>query len=162
VARGELNRVNEPVGRGTWPLDPRLYRLRVRAWLPSSKGGLREGVRLALAMAGQCGHNREQQKDLRIALHEALANAIVHGHGRDARQMVRFRCYADDKIGLLVLVRDRGRGFDPASVPDPRSPERLHLSHGRGLLLMRHLVDHLEYRKQGREAVLFKKARGAR
>jgi len=53
-------------------------------------------------------------------------------------------------------VRDQGPGFDPARVPDPRHPDRRHLHHGRGLLLMRELMDRVEYRRGGREVLLFK------
>ena len=50
-----------------------------------------------------------------------------------------------------------GKGFDPDKVPDPRSADRVHLTHGRGLLLMRELMDRLEYRRGGSEVVLFQK-----
>ena len=55
-----------------------------------------------------------------------------------------------------MLVRDEGPGFIPDDVPDPRSDDRVHLNHGRGLFLMRALMDFVEYRKDGREVLLFR------
>jgi len=57
----------------------------------------------------------------------------------------------------LVLVRDEGAGFEPAEIPDPRNNDRLQLDHGRGLFLMRALMDQVEYRRRGREVLLFKR-----
>jgi serine/threonine-protein kinase RsbW len=51
-------------------------------------------------------------------------------------------------------VRDEGAGFDPDAVPDPRRDDRVLLHHGRGLLLMRELVDRVIFRRGGREVVL--------
>ena len=51
---------------------------------------------------------------------------------------------------------DEGKGFDPNGVPDPRNDDRMHLSHGRGLLLMRELMDYVEYRRSGREVLIYK------
>jgi serine/threonine-protein kinase RsbW len=56
---------------------------------------------------------------------------------------------------MLIFVRDEGSGFDPEKVPDPRQADRLHLDSGRGLLLMRELMDYIEYRKGGREVLLY-------
>ena len=61
--------------------------------------------------------------------------------------------------GFIIAVRDEGPGFDPAQVPDPRREDRLHLTHGRGIFLMRELMDHIQHRKGGREIVLYKKFR---
>ena len=66
------------------------------------------------------------------------------------------RCYAGPRAGILVAVRDEGQGFDPDKVPDPRAADRRQLTHGRGLLLMRELMDRVEYRKGGREVLLYK------
>jgi serine/threonine-protein kinase RsbW len=113
-------------------------------------------------MACTCGCDADRQADLEIALREALANAMVHGNERRARKRVFLRCYGDPTGGILIAVRDEGPGFDPGSVPDPREADRKQLEHGRGLFLMRSLMDHVEYRKAGREVVLFKACPGER
>lgn len=75
-----------------------------------------------------------------VAVSEAVANAIEHGNRCDParRVVVSVRLEVDE---LTVGVRDEGPGFDPAEVPDPRSPQGLLAARGRGLLLMRSFMD---------------------
>ena len=131
----------------------------MRAFLPSTKQALNGAVRDVISIARRCGCVRDNQADLEIALREALANAIIHGNGLHESKRVFLRCYAVPKSAILIVVRDEGEGFDPEQVPDPRNADRMHLNHGRGLLLMRELMDHVEYRKNGREVLLFKSYR---
>jgi len=105
-------------------------------------------------LAARCGCTEERLTDLEIAVVEALANAMTHGNLSRPKSRIFLRCYGGPELGVLVAVRDQGQGFDPDSVPDPRRADRLRLRHGRGLLLMRELTDHVEYRKGGREVVL--------
>lgn len=131
-------------------------RFRLRIWIPSRKSAINEAVASVRRLATCCHCPEEQQTDLEIALREALANAILHGNGNHSRRKIFLRCYGGPGTGILIAVRDQGSGFDPASVPDPRRADRVHLETGRGLLLMRELMDRLEYRRGGREVVLFR------
>jgi len=106
-------------------------------------------------LAKKCGCTESRLADIEISVREAVANAIIHGNGRRRDQRILFRCYGDPERGILVTVRDNGCGFDPSSVPDPRGEDRLALDHGRGLFLMRELMDHVEYRRGGCEVLLF-------
>ena len=74
-----------------------------------------------------------------------------------AGKRVLVRCYTHEDFGLLVAIRDEGKGFDPEDIPDPRNAERIHLHHGRGVFMMRELMDQVMHRKGGREVVLYKK-----
>ena len=132
------------------------FPMRVRASLPSTRPALGRAVRAVMAIARKVEGLGKNRTDLEIAVREALANAILHGNGGHKTKRVFVRCYGGPRSGLLVLVRDQGPGFDPSHVPDPRHPERRHLHHGRGLLLMRELMDRVEYRRGGREVLLFK------
>lgn len=111
------------------------------------------------AMAESCGCPEEVQADFEIVVREAMANAIWHGNGRRAGSKVFFRCYGGPQAGILIAVRDQGPGFNPESVPDPRDPDRMHLERGRGLFLMRALMDLVRYRHGGREVILFQSSR---
>lgn len=113
-------------------------------------------VQRIAALAEHCGCSGDCLADLEIATHEALANALRHGNGSDAAKRIRLRCYAAPEHGIVIVVKDEGPGFDPTEVPDPREAEGIGLPHGRGLLLMRELVDHVEYRKAGAEVLLYK------
>jgi serine/threonine-protein kinase RsbW len=96
---------------------------------------------------------RRVRFNLRTALAEALANAIAYGNGQDPRRLVhvRVQVLAD---AVHVHVTDEGRGFDPARVPDPTVPERLEREDGRGLFVLRRLVDHVAFNAQGNSVCL--------
>ena len=85
---------------------------------------------------------------LRTALAEALANAIVYGNRQDPTKLVDVRVEFGPEV-VHVHVRDEGDGFDHASLPDPTSPDRISLDRGRGLFLIRHLVDELQFNDTG-------------
>ena len=138
-------------------LDRRRFRIRLRIRVPARRESIPAALEPMMGFARQCGCDESAEPDLEIALREALANAIVHGSGSNGEKRVRIRCYGVPDTALVIAVRDEGDGFDPAGVPDPRAEDRRFLHHGRGLFLMRELLDHLDYRKGGREVVLYKR-----
>jgi len=143
--------------RAPFVLDRRTLAFRFRRRLHSTTPGINRTVRDILKHARVTGCLADHQAELEIALREALANAVFHGNGSDAAKKVLVRAYCDPGKGFVIAVRDEGPGFDPAQVPDPRREDRLQLTHGRGIFLMRELMDHIEHRKGGREVVLYKK-----
>jgi serine/threonine-protein kinase RsbW len=92
---------------------------------------------------------------MRLAMEEAIVNAIRHGHGYDPSKRVSVR-YLVNLERVLVEVTDQGRGFDPHQVPDPLAEENLERSSGRGLLLMRAYLSWLRYNRSGNSVVLCK------
>ena len=86
-----------------------------------------------------------------VALSEALSNAILRGNGEHPDKQVRVRASVDQS-GLVVEVEDEGAGFDlDASVNDPAEPGNLEREDGRGLFLMRALMDRVEQFRDGSE-----------
>ena len=83
-----------------------------------------------------------------MALSEALSNAIVYGNGLDPSKSVDVRVELGDS-GIAVHVCDEGDGFDPRTVPDPTLPERVDRPDGRGLFLIRQLVDDVSFNDRG-------------
>lgn len=141
------------------PVDRKDLTLRWRARLESNSAAINHAVREILHHARIAkAIRREARPEIEIALREALANAVFHGNRGDPAKHVFARVYGAPKWGILVLVRDEGPGFLPENVPDPRDPDRLELPHGRGIFLMHELMDTLDYRRGGREVVLFKSA----
>ena len=140
-------------------LDRRSFVFRFRRSFTSTTDGINRTVKDIMKRARLTGCLADHQAELEIALREALANAVMHGNQQDDKKKVLVRAYCDPSQGFVIAVRDEGNGFDPAAVPDPRAEDRRHLSHGRGIFLMRELMDHIEHRKGGREVVLFKKLR---
>ena len=85
---------------------------------------------------------------VRLALEEALVNAIKHGNQMDRTKKVHisYRFLVDR---LEVLITDEGGGFDPNDVPDPTAVENLERPCGRGLMLMRHYMTEVAYNERG-------------
>lgn len=91
------------------------------------------------------GLDDEARHRIGLATHEAVVNAIVHGNRRDPDRTVQVQL-ARDGEDLVIRVADQGAGFDPAGVADPLLPENLLRPGGRGLLLMRALMDEVGHR----------------
>jgi len=79
--------------------------------------------------------------DIETAVREAVVNAMVHGNGENPskRVHVECRCYTDREVS--ITIRDEGAGFDTSAVPDPTTPESRLSEHGRGIYLMKALMD---------------------
>lgn len=85
-----------------------------------------------------------------VALTEALSNAILYGNREDRSKTVRVRAMIDDRA-LVMEVEDEGGGFDiEECMTDPTSDDNLFREDGRGLFLMRSLMDRVEqYSRHG-------------
>lgn len=82
--------------------------------------------------------------NVRVALAEAISNAILRGNGEAKNKHVRIRAIVSDEA-IVFDVTDEGAGFDlAADRPDPTSPENLEQEDGRGLFLMKQLMDRVE------------------
>ena len=117
--------------------------------LPSDVACIEEAVELVTrhCLAGQQATQTIRFR-LRVVLSEAISNAIVRGNGEDRTKWVDVRAeLIPDSI--RVYVTDEGPGFDPATVPEPISPEQLDEAQGRGLYLIRKLVDAVHFNEQG-------------
>lgn len=126
----------------------------IRMSLPSQVRYHRPAVeRIVQAAVHLAGLDSEAAFRVRVALGEAVANAILYGSGDDPGRLVHIEAFADEE-SFRVLVRDEGAGFDASSVPDPTSQDGLERASGRGLLLMRRLADELEFNEAGNEVAL--------
>jgi serine/threonine-protein kinase RsbW len=95
-------------------------------------------------VARNMGFGEEDVEHICLAVIEAGTNAIMHGNKSDPEKTVRLRVLvAEDN--LAILVKDWGPGFDLKSVQDPLRPENLMKPTGRGVFLMRVLMDEVEY-----------------
>lgn len=96
-----------------------------------------------------CAAGREFE--IELALREALANAIEHGSGNDSSKQVQCSVACDKERGMLIVVRDPGPGFDPASIPSPVIGQNLFSTGGRGIYLINQLMDEVRFEKGGTE-----------
>jgi len=97
----------------------------------------------------ECAPGRED--DIELALAEALANAVVHGAKSDPSKIIECDVACDAEHGVLIIVRDPGPGFDPGQISNPCHGENLYSSHGRGIYLINHLMDEVQFYKNGTE-----------
>jgi serine/threonine-protein kinase RsbW len=124
--------------------------------IPSTLKAAREPEEVIMKEAEANGFCEEELFALKLALEEAMTNAVKHGNGCDPDKQVIVR-YAVTAEKLVVVVTDEGPGFQPDTVPDPTTPDRLPLPNGRGIMLMRAYMDHVDYRKNGREVYMMKR-----
>lgn len=122
--------------------------------LPSDLDCIEDAVEFLLRRSelGQMALLREAFK-LRVCLCEALSNAMNYGNAGDPGKRVRLEMTLHEGL-LRVRVSDEGEGFDPARLPDPTAPERLDSAGGRGIFLMRELMDDVQFNERGNEVTL--------
>jgi serine/threonine-protein kinase RsbW len=128
--------------------------VRVETRIPSDVGAIEEAVELIVrhCLSGNIVSQR-LRFNLCVALSESLANAIICGNLEDASKWVEVRAELRPE-SILVQVTDEGDGFDPATVRDPTSPEDLEEPCGRGLFLIRSLVDEVRFNPKGNSICL--------
>ena len=91
--------------------------------------------------------------NIMVAVTEAVNNAIRHGNKFDKDKNVYLSLFVDpDRIKFEV--EDEGQGFDYTNLIDPTAPENLENPGGRGIFLIRHLADEVEFYKDGRNVQL--------
>lgn len=92
---------------------------------------------------------------VKLALEEALVNAIRHGNRSDPQKNVTIR-YHISRTVVAIGVRDEGEGFHPDELPDPTLDENLEKPHGRGVMLMKAYMTRVCYNDRGNEVWMLK------
>jgi serine/threonine-protein kinase RsbW len=114
----------------------------------SSVQEMAQVIEAVVTIMAELGYSPEDIFGARLALEEAICNAIKHGHQHDSTKVVEVRyCIRGDHC--LVEVEDQGRGFDPAQIPDATTAENLERPCGRGLLLIRHYAAWMYHNPEG-------------
>lgn len=87
--------------------------------------------------------------NIMIAVTEAVNNAIKHGNNNNKSKNVELSLSLDDAM-IKFVIKDEGKGFNYEQLPDPTSPENLEKPGGRGIFLMKHLSDEVQFKENGR------------
>lgn len=87
--------------------------------------------------------------NIMIAVTEAVNNAIKHGNSSDKSKNVHLSLSLDDSM-IKFIIKDEGKGFNYGNLPDPTAPENLEKPGGRGIFLMKHLSDEVDFKEDGR------------
>jgi len=120
---------------------------------------LSEGIKIVDtvidAMRG-CDFEESTCFAVRLALDEALANAIRHGNGGDASKNVTVEFDVDEER-ISISIADEGPGFDPEEVPDPTLDENLERPCGRGVMLIKAYMTSVSYNEKGNCVTMVKR-----
>ena len=129
-------------GRGAGSL------LEIDAWIQSEISAISPLVErlMRLIEGSHCITGGEDA--VQLALREALNNAVVHGNRLDVHKLVHVRCRCKIGKGISLIVSDQGQGFDALSVPDSDGAENLEAEHGRGIRLMKFVMDEVSFQQR--------------
>ena len=105
-----------------------------------------------LSVARSLGFTEDDLFCLRLAMDEALVNAIMHGNGGREHKRV-YVTVRPCRESVQVSVRDEGKGFDISGLFDPTAEEHVHDTHGRGIFLIRQFMSEVNFNDRGNEIV---------
>ena len=114
--------------------------------LASTMESVSEIESVAEKMATAAGFDEDQTFHITMAVREAAVNAVLHGNEYNPEKKVT-ATFEDDGKSLVFTICDQGKGVDPASLPDPLAAENLLRSTGRGIFLIRSLMDEVHFRQ---------------
>jgi serine/threonine-protein kinase RsbW len=130
--------------------------------LPNDLGAIERSVEYLLECCRDAGFDEDRLRlNLRVGVAEALANAMMYGNARDPGKRVRLEAWCSPEA-VRIRVTDEGPGFDPRTLPDPTLPQNRSRSRGRGVFLIRQLMDRVEYNEQGNSIEMMLLADAAR
>ncbi len=125
--------------------------------LPSTLSTVEAVEAKVMEYAEKAGFDEDTASQLAMVSREAAVNAVLHGNKKDPGKHVKAR-FTLTREALSIQIADQGGGFDPSDVPDPLSPEGLLKPSGRGIFLMRAIMDEVNFRQlsPGTEITLVK------
>ena len=126
--------------------------------LPSEVAAISPFVDNLMLLIEKCRCAPGSESDIEIALREALTNAVIHGNHEDRRKQVHVSCRCEAEQEVSIVVRDEGQGFDSNEVPDPTAPGAIESTHGRGIYLMKALMDEVRFEQSGAVVHMRKRA----
>jgi serine/threonine-protein kinase RsbW len=131
--------------------------VRLDVELPGDAAAISPVVDRVLALTKDVGCAQGKEFEIETALREALANAVRYGCAHNPSKKVQLSVACDQDLGMIIVVRDPGPGFDPSQVPTPIAAEQLFSHHGRGIFLISQLMDRVEFGHGGREIRMHKR-----
>ncbi|MBL7978938.1 MAG: ATP-binding protein [Bacteroidetes Order II. Incertae sedis bacterium] len=116
-----------------------------------------EHASVILAMLQACALDFEWPPELSERVYQAgtegFINGMEHGNGYQPEKKIAFTLI-DTPSRVELVIQDQGRGFNPKTLPDPLVPENLLKASGRGIFLIRHWADEVQFEDEGRRLVL--------
>ena len=125
--------------------------------LPSSLETVDQIEQAMDGLARRAGFEEDDACNIAMAIREAAINASKHGNGFKADKSVGVQLQRTPRA-IIARIADQGPGMDPAAIPDPLDPANLLRASGRGVFLMRAIMDEVHFRQlePGTEVTLIK------
>ncbi len=124
--------------------------------LPSDLSLMNGVLHYLIERVAKLGLIKPERSNLFIALDEAFVNAVKHGNKNDHSKLVRITAELSPKEARFT-VEDEGEGFAVQEIPDPRDPENLFKTSGRGVLLIYNIMDEVKYNERGNRLTMVKR-----
>lgn len=124
--------------------------------IPSDFAASRDLQRQIIDAVHRAGYNTQNAFAIKLALEEAMINAIKHGNKLDMKKYVHVE-YRVTPEQVEIIIEDEGPGFCRDEVPDPTLEENITKCSGRGILLMEAYMNQVEYSNEGRRLRMVKK-----
>jgi len=125
--------------------------LRRHLKLKSKPEEIRSVENLVDELKSELAFKEDAYANIMIAVTEAVNNGIMHGNKGNPDKWVYVEFEARIPYRLVVTIKDEGEGFDPNRLADPTAPGNIENIGGRGVFLMRHLADELNFREDGKQ-----------
>lgn len=124
--------------------------------IPSSKDIGHQAIEKLLAALTEAGWDGRDFFHVQMAAEEAMINAITHGNHESADLVVEVE-FKVSKDAAYLRLKDQGKGFCPDTLPDPTDEDRLECVHGRGVFLIKEMMDEVKYNECGNEVTMLKR-----
>jgi serine/threonine-protein kinase RsbW len=123
--------------------------------IASDLKNIKHAVDEIIGMLNQAGSDASDIFDIRLCLEEALINAIKYGNNFDKTKkvLINFKLKGSS---LSLSVKDNGKGYNYRDVPDPTTDENILRGSGRGVFLIKHLMDEIAFNETGSALTMIK------
>ncbi len=126
--------------------------------VPNDLYSARQSEERVMSELARCDYGADVTFAIKLALEEALTNAVRHGNDNDTSKRLVV-CYAVSPDRAVIMVRDEGHGFRPNRIPDPTANENLERPCGRGIMLMHAYMTRVHFNEAGNEVWMLKENR---
>lgn len=127
-----------------------------RLTIPSDLAAIPPVVKQIIDQLQVHGYNDDAIFAVRLALDEALSNAVRHGNKSDPAKPVLIEFRVDD-VAATISIEDMGNGFHPDDLPDPTADENLEKPCGRGVMLMQAYMTSITFNRRGNRVTMTKR-----
>lgn len=129
-----------------------------KSWtIPSTNAAAAQVQQEIVAAIEQQSYKLEVIFAVRLALDEALVNAVKHGNSGDSSKTVYVE-FTINEDRMVIQIEDQGPGFVPDNLPDPTAEENLSRPNGRGVMLMRAYMTEVGFNERGNRVILTKRS----